>query len=295
MNILGRVTSPYGIHALAYRLNEGSLTPLSLGPTAFRLLAEGDFNVELDVEDLPGEKNRVELWVVDRAANESSTTVTVEMAKGKVWPLPCDVTWTDLADVQDAVHIVDGLWRLEEGGIRTAEIGYDRLAAIGDVTWGDYVVTMPITFHGFDDRPIARTWPSTGQAFGMALRWRGHYDWNDMYPRRGYAPVGALGMIRWNRETDDCRRAIGLTSLVQDGEAIEFAAGDTLMFKMSVRLQDKGPAVYSMKVWRDGTDEPSEWQVVGSNEGEELESGSMLLFAHHTDVTFGDVNVRVNE
>jgi len=292
VNVLGQVNSPDGIHALAYRLNGGRRIPLSMGPTAFRLLGDGDFNVELDADDLLEGENRIELLAVDLAGKEAARDVTVVLERGKRWAIPCEVNWSDVSIAQDAVQVVDGLWQLNGEGFRVVEPGYDRLAAIGDMAWQDYEVTLPITFHGFDERPVARTWPSTGQAFGMALRWQGHHDWNDMYPRRGYAPVGSIGMIRWNQETGDCRRAIGCTSLVQDDKAIAFEPGDTLAFKMAVRSNENGPATYSLKVWHDGEEEPGSWQVEGGNEGEELNTGSMLLFAHHSDVTYGDVKVR---
>ena len=40
--------------------------------------------------------------------------------------------------------MVDGVWAVDPQGIRTLQIGYDRLFATGDRTWKDYEVEADI-------------------------------------------------------------------------------------------------------------------------------------------------------
>jgi hypothetical protein len=45
-----------------------------------------------------------------------------------------------------------------------------------------------------------------------------------------------------------------------------------------------------MKVWVDGSPEPADWEIVGTDPVD-VPSGSVLLLAHFTDVSFGNVVV----
>ena len=292
VNILGRVSSPVGIHAAAYQLNGGRLTPLPLGPTAFRLLANGDFNVELDRSELTVGANTVELRTVDQAGAEARRTVTVEYADDRAWPLPYRADWSAATSIQDVAQVIDGRWELTAAGLHCAEIGYDRLVAIGEMTWRDVVVTVPITIHRFTDLPAAYAWPSNGAGCGILLRWQGHSDWHDLMPRRGYLPFGAIGFYHVaadpeHRELQVYSGADGTLPAVQENRHLE--PGNTYIFKMAVETQPDRPSRYSVKVWPQGAAEPCDWDVVGENPPGELATGSVVLLAHHTETTFGEV------
>jgi hypothetical protein len=45
-----------------------------------------------------------------------------------------------------------------------------------------------------------------------------------------------------------------------------------------------------MKVWVDGSPEPADWEIVGTDTND-VSGGSVLLLAHFTDVSFGNVVV----
>ena len=49
---------------------------------------------------------------------------------------------------------------------------------------------------------------------------------------------------------------------------------------------------YSVKGWPAGEREPAPWDLVAIDGGQDVQSGSFLLVAHHSDVTFGDVEIR---
>ena len=78
-----------------------------------------------------------------------------------------------MTSIQDAAQIADGLWIKEANSIRPAIIGYDRLVTIGNMTWDDYEITVPITLN----TPLDPASPSGGPNFGFGMRWQGHYDW----------------------------------------------------------------------------------------------------------------------
>ncbi|MFW6145699.1 MAG: hypothetical protein ACOC7R_00030 [Planctomycetota bacterium] len=64
------------------------------------------------------------------------------------------------------------------------------------------------------------------------------------------------------------------------------------LLKVEVRSQEGRPGLYRMKLWPDGQSEPSEWDLEAENHPGELDRGSVVLLAHHTDATFGNVLIR---
>ena len=51
LNVLGNTSDPDGVASLTYSLNGGSEVSLNLGPDDFRLDEDGDFNIEIDIND----------------------------------------------------------------------------------------------------------------------------------------------------------------------------------------------------------------------------------------------------
>ncbi|MGH8020373.1 MAG: hypothetical protein ACREIA_19245, partial [Opitutaceae bacterium] len=49
---------------------------------------------------------------------------------------------------------------------------------------------------------------------------------------------------------------------------------------------------YSIKSWAANEPEPEGWDAVGIDGEQDMQSGSLLLVTHHSDVTFGDMEVR---
>ena len=60
------------------------------------------------------------------------------------------VDWRDVRNIQDAAQVVDGKWQLVKEGVRSVRPGYDRLIAIGDISWQDYEVVTTVTIHRLD-------------------------------------------------------------------------------------------------------------------------------------------------
>jgi hypothetical protein len=292
VNILGRVSDPDGIASLRYALNGGPSAPLSIGPDTRRLWEPGDFNVEIDHHDLLNGDNTVTITATDTLGNPAVQAVHVHYTAGQTWPLPYSIDWSTATSIQQAAQVVDGLWTLEGDGVRTVEMGYDRLIDIGEVAWTDYEVTVPITIHRFNPAGFAP--PSGGQAVGIALRWKGHEDWDSSQPRWGYNPKGAIGWYSWSGELGRYHLSLlghGEHVLAEDTSGRELAFGVRYIFKMRVETQPGLTSMYRLKVWQDGTPEPSAWDVSGPGFPGELAEGSLLLVAHQTDATFGDVTV----
>ncbi len=147
-NVLGRVMDVDGVNSLSYTLNGGAPVPLTIGPDSRRLQNGGDFNVDLATADLDVGANTVVITAVDGASNVSVRTVMVNYTPDQIWPLPYTVDWDAGGAITDYCQVVDGLWTLESGGVRTTEPGYDRLVGIGQTDgWDDYEVLVPITMN----------------------------------------------------------------------------------------------------------------------------------------------------
>ena len=303
VNILGHVSEPESIEpfTLSYSL-EGVPTvfSLSVGPDGRRLNDAGDFNVEIDFTNLASGANNVIIEARDQSNNIiTSKTVTVNKYDN-IWPIPYSIDWFSVGQIQDVAQIVDGYWIIDTDGVRSIQPGYDRIIAIGDDTWTDYEVTVPITINGIDEdafNPLIYPY-SVGPGIGIILRWHGHVDALDgSQPTWGWWETGSSS---WYEFLEDGQGGLqGGLFLAGDGFYSEDPYGRTLDFgvsyiwKMRVQTIAGVGSLYSSKLWESGQSEPQEWQMAGlvdSKTVEYLENGSFLLIAHHVDGTFGDVS-----
>jgi len=290
-NILGNVTNPSGVDSLTYRLNGGSSNRLSLGPDLRRLYTEGDFNIDLSWPQLqPLPDSNIVILTAYEHANIKQDTVALFYHAGTIWPIPSTVSWSSSPDITTSVQVVDGQWTIENGGVRTVDLGYDRLIAIGDTTWTDYQVTVPITIHSIN--PDAYDNEESGQpVVGVFVRWVGHTDdpVSGWQPKSGWNPSGALGIYAFNTVANGGERLeIWKDVFDTSGKTIPF--GQPTLFKMLVRGQTDGD-LYSLRVWPQGTAEPSEWDITYLDITKQAARGSLLLLSHFVDATFGDVQI----
>lgn len=291
VNILGNVSDSDGVAYLTYSLNGGPQMPLSMGPDTRRLASPGDFNVELDFDGLPAGVNDVVITARDALGNITIEAVDVEKVSGRVWPTPYSIDWGTAGRIQDVAQVVDGLWVLQPDGLRPAVLGYDRLVDIGDITWDNYEVSVPITIHGID--PAGYSPPSNGPGVGILLRWPGHTDWGGSQPTIGYYPLGGFGMYRYLNDPAGDRLMImgnrGAT-IAQDSSGRKLAFGVPYVFKMRVETIVGQGHRYCLKVWEAQDPEPASWDLEAVEELTDPSSGSFLLIAHHVDATFGNLS-----
>ncbi len=289
VNILGNASDPDGIDSLTYTLNGGAEQSLGVGPDTRRLQRAGDFNVEIDRADLVAGDNTVVIALTDSLGNRTETTVTVTFDDAAVWPEAATVDWTGVTRIEDVAQVVDGKWTVEADGVRPVELGYDRLIGIGDITWDNYEVTVPITIHGID--PNGFNWPSVAPGLGVLLRWKGHSVWGTWQPNIGYLPEGGTIWYDWGDNGgrlklfgDD-----GLSIADQSGRKLDFDV--PYIFKIRAETHPGEGTLYSAKVWAASDSEPVDWDFSGMDGPSDLPDGSMLLVAHHVDATFGTVTV----
>ncbi|NOK63671.1 MAG: hypothetical protein GFH27_549379n14 [Chloroflexi bacterium AL-W] len=309
INILGKVTDPDGIASLTYTLNGGNQRTLRIGNasgpagqcTNRRLYNKGDFAIEIGINDssLNVGENTVVIRAEDNDGQVTLEEVTFTYTQGFA-PGIFNIDWSDVSNIQDVAKSVDGDWELtEDGDVTAVDIGYDRLLAIGDQSWQDYEVTVPVTVRGFDNENGVN-FPSGGPGIGVIMRWQGHYGpgegtlgsrWWNCQPRMGYAPFGVLGWYRAVGGTDYKLHFYGNSDqVIASDEDFILDFNTTYIFKLRVETVD-GQGRYSMKVWEEGTTEPSSWNLQNVLSPESLPNGSLLLVAHHADADFGDVQV----
>ena len=291
INILGNVSDPDGITSLTYSLNGQPATPLTVGPDGVRLQALGDFNADISFDDLIVGQNTIVITAQDSQGFESTEIVVVDYQGETHQPLDYSVDWSTVANVQDVSMVVDGLWTLEADAVRPLELGYDRLIAIGDVQWQNYEITVPITVHGLDPLCSIEWCAGGGPLVGVLVRWPGHYDFTGAQPFAGWFPMGTLGGFKWM--SGDAWLELYRGS---DGKVVQEDHTATMPFEVphifKVRAETTGGVHrYRVKMWPESDAEPATWNFTIDEALTEIDSGSVLLVAHHVDASFGEVVV----
>lgn len=293
INILGNVTDPNGVTDLSYTLNGGSSVQLSQGPDTRRLLAAGDFNIDINISLLNAGSNTIVITARNSLNQISTETVNVQYTAGQTWPLPYTIDWNTAGSIENVAQIVDGHWTLDSGRIYSTYLGYDRLVAIGDTAWTDYEVTVPITIYSLDSSGFNNVSQTPG--VGLLFRWTGHTDYpiSGMQPKSGYLPLGAIGWYSWEyMNPANVRLNIvgnNLHVLQTDYSGFHLTFGVAYYFKMRVETIPNVGGRYKLKVWQVGDAEPSEWKLEGQQSLSDPQKGSVLLLSHHVDARFGNV------
>jgi hypothetical protein len=220
--------------------------------------------------------------------------VTVNYVTGRTWTLPYTVDWSTVTNISDVAQIVDGKWQLQpDGSVRTMEVGYDRLIAIGDMnTWSNYEVTAEVTINTVDCMDFG---------IGIVTGWKGHSTIQfgqalPDQPRTGHVFTG-LGW--WMNEVpaipkgsiaaeEIYNNTVLHPETVLAGQNRFLTLGLKYIFKFRVDPNGASSSLYSLKMWPASLPEPASWdlQAVG-----ELNQGSILLASHKGDVSYGRVTI----
>lgn len=290
INILGSVDTEYPLAYLGYSLNQSKYKKLSIGQDMRRLAREGDFNIDIHRSKLKQDENIILIKAIDSLQNEITKEVIINYYPGNQWPLPYSVKWSGTNNIQDKVQVIDGKWKITNDGIRTVEPYYDRVIGFGDSTWRDYEVKTTVTYHSFT--PPVDEPPTFGVSHAaIAMRWPGH-EYDDRQPHIEWNPLGATCEFKTSHNHEGWRWRMLKPSLTEDksrNRYIEF--NKPYHMKARVESVNDTSSIYSAKLWPVGTKEPSEWDLQGFEANDDVQSGSALLLAHHTDVTFGDITV----
>jgi hypothetical protein len=287
VNVVGNVSDQDGISSFTYSLNGGPAVELETGPDQRRLVRPGDFNVQLDYDDLVEGPNQVAITAVDQT--DLSTTETVILLLEDVPPptLPFETSFNPINSILAQASVIDGPWFINEDGTVTTDVlAYDRVLGIGDVSWRDYEVSLRVTVHALGTEYQT---PQSGNAasVGLGLRWVGHTQRETENPYIGFYPTGALLSHKWF--SDDGWNLVG-----NDGSPrSSFASTPELDVTYNWRARVEtvvGGTEYSFKSWAVDAVEPAEWdmQILEDNGPA---SGSVVLIAHHVDADFSNVTV----
>jgi hypothetical protein len=295
-NVLGRVHRAGEVSALTARLNDGEPWAVSVGPDRRRLVALGDFNVELDVDGLAVGSNKLTVTAEFSDGARSEVDVEIVRERGEEPPGKIAIDWARDGIPNRFAQVVDGRWEVNGRYVTTRELGYDRLIAIGDVGWRDYEVLVPVVVHGMEAR--AYTWPSVHTGVGVVMRWKGHSNWGadehaSGQPRFGPGPYGAIGW--WTTWPDEQEHLnffdVDLRPTNVTPRSLRLNV--PYMFRLRVESDSAGRSVFSMRVWEEDDTEPDAWDVTMSSALNTLGYGSLLLGAHETVASFGPVSIEV--
>ncbi|MCP5020261.1 MAG: DUF1349 domain-containing protein [bacterium] len=307
---------------LEWSLNGGPYVTTLLGddraidPAPWRLSDEGDFNIVIPVADLDDapiqdgyHRNELLLRAADDDGHDSYHMVFVLFKPGTSWPgnYTTDFEASALLNkqgVQYQVQVVDGDWHLDQDTyhgyvLRTngKRLGYDRIIALGEAlgvnAWDNYEATIPFTVMGFDQAGFT---PGTGSyGFGVINRWNGHQE-GGMFevPLHGLYPMDSLFTYRWYDLAGS--EAWELWVNENNHEILGFngptiVPGDNYVMKVRVQTQANGNVQHDIKVWPLGAAEPAGWTHSHTSPAGGPETGSMAIFAHHVDLTVGDITV----
>lgn len=298
VNILGNVSDRDGVASFTYSLNGGPFRTLLYGPDGRRLTARGDFNIEIGYSELRlGQDNDVRIRAVDVRGNTSVTTVSINQDGPAVWPLDSTIIWGDAPlrsdghpDLNAVAQIVDGLWSLEDGEVCTTEVGYNRVLALGDMTWTDCDITVPFTVRAID--PSGYNPISVAPGFGVQMRWRGNSNSPVVceQPRCGWLPTGAGIWYDFGDERLEIGAPVGggtYHSSDPQGRQLELNTRYFLRARV-VTLEDK-TSFYGARLWRADEDPPDDWEFWVTSDGRDPPIGSIAFVAHHVDLCIGDV------
>ncbi len=304
VNIVGNVADPQqDVSSLAYTLNGGSPVSLNIGGDGSmvdkrRLQEVGDFNIELALNELQEGQNDIIVVATDSLNNTDEISLTVDFASGKVWPLPHHVDWNATGNIQDVAQVVDGKWNLVPGGVRTDPnwLGYDRLLDLGDMVWQDFQVQVPVTVHALD--PAAYNRISVAPALGFILRWLGHTDLPagvaGCKPHCGWLYPGAASWYDYDRDggTDGVFSFwVNHNQRTHDTSGLMLEMNESYYWKARAESPQGTNGLFKMKIWKTSDPEPADWLMEYNGTSDSLQNGSILLLAHHVDVTFGNFSI----
>jgi hypothetical protein len=256
-----------------------------------RLYQAGDFNVELDTDWLTEGRNTLLITATDKLKRTFAKSVLLKYNKKRIWPLPYSVDLRGPRKITSGVQIVDGEWTKDWDGLRPLIKGYDRLIAIGDITWKDYEIKLKVTVHSLDysgsDNPV-----SAGPALGLITHWHGHSftpipECECSQPRCGWAPAGASG---WYSFSENSLRIEGIANSRTLIRPMQLKT--SYFWKMrSETVPGQLGTYYRMKFWKSASSEPANWDIQGPGLPRAFTTGSIVLDAHHVDATFADISI----
>lgn len=293
INVLGNIDSPMPLKELLFSVNSGEKQRFIIGPDFHRLARKGDYNIELSRDLLSMGENRLIINAVDSLGNKVEKEITIEYITGNKWPLPYTFDWDTVTNIQHVVQVLDGKWELTKQGARIIEPYYDRTLAFGDAGWENYEVKAEVTFHGFAKPEKGPPTYNVVHA-ALAMHWPG-FDFDEYTPHRKWYPLGATCEFRLKPGLDSCSfRILGGGKVKNDKPSLyhPIILEKKYFMKTQVLRIDSVGFVYRARLWQSEQPEPTLWDIELVKNQTEIQSGCALAIAHHTEVTFGRIEVK---
>ncbi|MBN1559790.1 hypothetical protein JW998_06040 [candidate division KSB1 bacterium] len=287
VNVLGNISDADTLNHVTFTLNDAAAESLKIGADRMRLACAGDFNIEIEPQQLRPGENSLQVRAVTKEHAVATKTIRLLWCTMPSPPL-CNYTiqWDTVTAIQNVAQVVDGKWKIANGQLQSAAVGFDRLVAIGDTTWRDYEIVVPVTLHNF----YPRSGEGSSPGVGILARWKGHTG--DDKPRLGHP----YGILAWYRATssdrDDyrlCMYANGDQLVAEDLSGRKLDLNRSYLFKLKAQTVDDKKTRYSLKVWPQVESEPNDWTLTATVAGPV--AGSVVLLSHKSDAAFGDVKI----
>ncbi len=287
VNVVGNVSDHDGISSLTYSLNGDLDSSLEMGPDLRRLVRLGDFNIQLDYDELVTGPNTVAITATDQTGLNSTEIVTLLVEDLPAPTLPFETSFDPTSSILGQASVVDGPWFInEDATVTTDGFAYDRILAIGDMSWQDYEVFLQVTVHSLGTE-YETTQSGNVASVGLGLRWVGHTQRDDENPFTDVYPTGALLSHEWF--TDQ-----GWTLAGNNGSPkaeFESTPEFDVTYNWRARVETVADGTeYRFKSWATDVGEPAEWDMT-ILEDEGPATGSVVLIAHHVDADFSNVTV----
>lgn len=293
VNVLGNVDPAKEIIKLDFSLNDGEFRPLTIGPDDRRIERPGDFNIEIEVEELQVGANTVAIEAVSKSGAIYKETIDLNWEPRATAP-DTVIHWDQIQNLYDVAQPIDGLWRIEGDKVVSAPeaSGYDRVLGIGDMGWTDYEVLFPMVIRNIHETSYDST-SSVGPALLLIMRWMGHTDSpaHCPQPHCGWEPCGSVASYAWLK---DQKGDWDLSTKYDTGETFDFVEPELgKEYWVRYRVESKaGGHFYSFKIWDGGLQsEPMEWSRQDLADSVNMNSGSFIFVAHHIDLAIGTMQI----
>jgi hypothetical protein len=266
INILGNYSEKnvHKIHKINCIIN-GKNIKVNIGPDTRRLQDTGDFNIDIPTSTL----KKHNIIIVD----DKKVLLTYDP---KQVQLPLIIDQNTLRQIQ----IVDGYWSIKKDCIRTINPGYDRIVAIGDSSWRNYVVKTKIKIYDVQSAgPV-----SADPGIGMILHWKGHSDdpISGWHPKSGWKPFGMIIFYRILGKRAELQ--LYGNNKVYTKIDVPIVKEFTLISSVQ-NVKDQG-CLYKARI-------PELHAELSCQVSfKDPDCGSLCLLAHHVDAAFNNVTIK---
>jgi len=297
-NVQGHIHGPHCLVSAFWSLNGGAKHRLRT-IVYRRIVRNGNFNIDIPINELRIGDNQIDIEAFDGYGNHAYASTIVRRVSSGEYPLPVHIRWKDVQNLSEVGQCTDGRWICSADGLRTGQVGYDRIFLIGNSLWRDYEAMCSVTINSIPKR----NGPQSARVHhaGFCMRWHGHSldkSEPDAQPKWGLHPRGGIVWVTKRHGHFQREFYPGNSEKYHAFGAIDIVLGKPFMLKGRCKTEIDWTdgsffTTYSLKAWHATQPEPENWdfEVIETSKNA-LRNGGLALVAHETDVTFGDITVK---